>query len=189
MDQPGSHTVLWTSDRCKRIADLGDVGKPLRVVFGGSHRSMPRLSPSVAEGDFVYPLYVADKQLHVIGRLTVSAIMPIEAYLDDVLQLDEHDQQRSIQDLESTLLAERSAFGHQIPYGCVLEAAIGEGTAIRLDNVVPPDMLERIYFVTRRGDQPIQHVENGRLVRVVSLQGNVRRLAPASAAEFAALVG
>jgi len=36
------HTILWTNDFCKKLKRAGDAGKPLRVVFSGSHQSQPR---------------------------------------------------------------------------------------------------------------------------------------------------
>jgi hypothetical protein len=77
---------------------------------------------------------------------------------------------------------------HYLAPTCTEEVAVGEeGTSIRLDNAVPPDMLERLRFRSRRGERPLKHVENGRLKSIVSLQG-IYRLSEASAAEFETLV-
>jgi hypothetical protein len=71
---------------------------------------------------------------------------------------------------------------------CTGEVAVGEeGTPIRPDNAVLPEVLERLSFRSRRGERPLKHVEDGRLKSIISLQG-IYRLSDASAADFETLV-
>jgi hypothetical protein len=71
---------------------------------------------------------------------------------------------------------------------CTTEVVIGEeGTPIRLDVAVPPDLLERLRFRSRRGERGLKHIQNGRLTQAITLQG-IYRLSPSSADELAALL-
>ncbi|MFD9723622.1 hypothetical protein [Streptomyces sp. NPDC059072] len=61
------------------------------------------------------------------------------------------------------------------------------GAPPAFDTVVPPDLLERLTFTSRRGERTLKYVEEGRLMRSVSVQG-IHRLAAGSAAELRELV-
>ena len=65
-----------------------------------------------------------------------------------------------------------------------MEAALGEGTPIDLENAIPSDMLERIRYASEHGERAIKYVEDGELKRPVSIHGGVYRLTPPSAKEF-----
>jgi hypothetical protein len=72
---------------------------------------------------------------------------------------------------------------------CTDEVAIGEeGTPIRLDMPIPPELLARLRFSSRRGERGLKHIENGRLKSSIGLQGGVYRLHEASAHELMELV-
>ncbi|MFI8500694.1 hypothetical protein ACIGFK_19700 [Streptomyces sp. NPDC085524] len=72
--------------------------------------------------------------------------------------------------------------------GCVTEVLLGPpGTPLTFSTVAPPDLLERLTFTSRRGERTLKYVEEGRLVRSVSLQG-IYRLAADSATELRGLV-
>lgn len=71
---------------------------------------------------------------------------------------------------------------------CTSEVVIGEeGMPIRLDVAVPPDLLVRLRFRSRRAERGLKYIEDGRLTKVLSLHG-IYRLSPSSAAELAALL-
>ncbi|GAA2626221.1 MULTISPECIES: hypothetical protein [Streptomyces] len=55
------------------------------------------------------------------------------------------------------------------------------------DTVVPPELLARLTYTSRRGERTLRHVEDGRLVRSHGVQG-IYRLAAGSAAELRQLV-
>jgi hypothetical protein len=68
------------------------------------------------------------------------------------------------------------------------EVVIGQdGTPLRLDLVVPPNLLERLTFRSRRRERTLKHVQNGRLTHAISLQG-IYRLSEPSASQLAALL-
>ncbi|MEV6209808.1 hypothetical protein [Kitasatospora sp. NPDC051914] len=55
---------------------------------------------------------------------------------------------------------------------------------LRVERITPydgdADPLERLTYISRRGERTLDHVEDGRLLRAVGVQG-VYRLSPASA--------
>ena len=55
----------------------------------------------------------------------------------------------------------------------------------RFDCVVPGEMLEQIRYRSRRGERSIKHVEDGKLLHHMSIQGGTYRLSPESAKMFA----
>ncbi|MFD4913933.1 hypothetical protein ACFWNR_11985 [Streptomyces virginiae] len=61
------------------------------------------------------------------------------------------------------------------------------GSPLSFGTTVPPDLLERLTYTSRRGERTLKYIEDGRLTRSVSLQG-IYRLAPASASELRRLV-
>lgn len=61
------------------------------------------------------------------------------------------------------------------------------GFRYHLDLVVPPDVLERWRFTSRKGPRPIRFLENGRLTRSNSFQG-IYRVEPDTASELFGLL-
>ncbi len=186
-----SFTVLWTRDRCRLLEEQGEVGTPLEVLFGGAHQSLPKISSfGVARGDYLYPLYCVDKVLYIIARLKVSEIIPIKHYLSDVLKLRKRDKTpdnwwEASRTIDRMSQKKRKELGHRCPYGCVIEAALGEGTPIVFDNAIPATMLQAIRYASPKGERPIKYVENGELKRLNSIHGGVYRLSDESASMFA----
>ncbi|MDX2650548.1 hypothetical protein PV341_44790 [Streptomyces sp. PA03-1a] len=167
-DAPQSFTTLWTNDLCRRLTRDGYTGRPLRVLFGGPHQSLPsfRLA-GVRPGDRVFPLRVHRTRLHVLGRLEVARIIPYEEAADELAKLPDWSP------LEG---------------GCVSEVLVGPpGTPLDFGTTVPGELLERLTYRSRRAERRLRFVEDGRLMRSVGLQG-VYRLAPGSAAELDRLV-
>lgn len=185
-----SYTVMWPMDRCKWLDKIGEIGRPIRVIFGGSHQSIPSLSHfKVQPGDAVYPIFAAKGVLHVIARLPISEIVPLDKYLKDVLKLPKPLRELPLFDLTARLEKEMSHLGHRMPHGCIYEAGMGDGTPMRLDIAVPPAMLESIRYQSSRGERPIKHVQDGLLKHSVSIHGGVYRLTDASARDFERLLG
>ncbi|AXI78787.1 hypothetical protein [Peterkaempfera bronchialis] len=70
---------------------------------------------------------------------------------------------------------------HPSKSGCISEVVLGApGTPIRFDAPLPGDCLEQLTSTWRRGERKLKYVEDGRLLRALSLQG-IYRLAPDSA--------
>ena len=184
-----SYTVLWDAERCNWLAKSGEIGKPIEVIFGGVHQSVPSLTRfKVKPGDDVYPVRVHQRVLYVIARLRVSDIVPLEEYFRTYLKLPKKLLKMDLWDLEEKLWKDMPELGHRLPYGCIVEAAIGQGTPMTLHCAVPPGLLESIRYRSQRGERPIKHVEGGQLQHAISMHGGVYRLSPDSARDFENLV-
>jgi hypothetical protein len=185
-----SYTVLWTNDRCEWLRKNNEVGRPLRVLFGGPHQSAPRFSRfGVKPGDYLYPVSVFQGDLYLIARMKVKEFIALRGYLTEHLGLSKAEVGSILFNLEEKLRNERPELGHLLPYGCVDQVAIGEeGISIRFDRIVPGTMLESLRFRSQRGERGLKQIENGKLKSVISLQGGVYRLAPDSAKIFDRLI-
>lgn len=183
-------TTYWPLDYVSRIRKAGDVGAPLKVVFGGGHSSFP--APSfygAKQGDVLFPISVTKKTLHIIGQLKIESIIPIEQYLKDVLQLPEQLCSLSLFDLTQQLATERPELGHRAPHDCIYEAAIGDGSSISITCVVPPLLLDSLRLVNRKGESRcIPYVSDGQVHRSFGLQGHCYRLCDSTAALFSRLL-
>ena len=173
MTMVDSYTVFWSNHRCQALERHG-LGARLTVLFGGPHLSQPNFRRAgVNEGDFLYPVRVLSGSLYVLGRMRVRQLISLEdsqtgATLDTYLQ--RYPQWRWLQE------------------SCTNEVVVGQdGTPLRLDLVVPPDLLERLTFSSRRKERTLKHVQDGRLTYTISLQG-IYRLSEPSAAELAELL-
>lgn len=184
-----SYTVLWTDDRRRWLKNNGVTGRSLRVLFGGGHQSAPSFTRfGVKPGDSIYPVWVHGGVLHLVARLRVREIIPVADYLLHHLDCPDVDPTRHLHEVQADLIRQHPELEHRIPWGCVSEAALGEGTPIRFDLAVPPGLLERLRFRSQRGERGLKYVEDGRLKRSVGLQGGVYRLVPESAVGFERLV-
>jgi len=167
-----SYTVFWTMDRWLGALAVGH--KPLPVLFGGPHFSEPSFRRAgVKVGDQIYPVAVQNRRMHVVGRMRVREMVLLS------------------QDDGPTLIDQRfpqfKAWKILAPT-CTEEVIIGmEGTTLRADLEVPPDMLGRLRFRSQRGERSLKHVRDGELVRSIGLQG-IYRLAEESADDLSALV-
>ena len=173
-----------------RIRKAGDVGSPLKVVFGGGHSSFPAPSFYGAQaGDVLFPVSVTRKTLHIIGRLEIESIIPIEQYLKDVLQLPEQLCRLNLFDLTQQLASDRPELGHRAPHDCIYEAAIGDGSPISVTCVVPPVLLDTVRLVNRKGEsRSIPYVSDGQIHKSFGLQAHCYRLCDSTAALFSRLL-
>ncbi|MFE0604106.1 hypothetical protein ACFW2T_19650 [Streptomyces sp. NPDC058892] len=143
------------------------------MLFGGPHQSLPSFQRAgVQPGDLIYPVRVLRTRLHVLGAMEVSRIIPYE---DAGVVLHDDDYAKLLD-------------WRPLKAGCVTEVVTGPpGSLLSFGTAVPPDLLERLTYSSRRGERTLKYVEEGRLIRSVSLQG-IYRLAPASAAELRRLI-
>lgn len=143
------------------------------MLFGGPHQSLPSFRHAgVQPGDRVYPVRVHRTRLHVLGMLEVARIVPYEN-VGSVLPDEDYVKLLDWRPLKT---------------GCVSEVLVGPpGAPLRFDTVIPGELLERLTFTSRRGERLLKYVEDGRLIRSVSLQG-IYRLAADSAEEIDQLV-
>jgi hypothetical protein len=179
-----AYTTLWTHERCQEARNAKQAGVPLRLLFGGPHLSQPSFRRAgVKVGDYVYPLSVRRGILYLIARLHVQAILTLEEYIEHHSKLFAPYKQTTW--AMETLAAFISAHPQQryLFHTCTDEVITGEGTSIRFDRVIPPAIVSRLRYRSRRGERPIKHLENGAVKRAISLQG-IYRLSVQSAIDF-----
>jgi hypothetical protein len=183
------HTLLWTNDYCKKLKRAGETGKPLRVLFSGSHQSQPSLRAfGVGPGDYIFVIRVEKGRMFIVAGMRVRKYIHFHSYLADVLGLDDSYINRRPSDLEAVLAKEHPDWGHLLPWGCLTEVVLGDGTPINFDRAVPPEIVQRIRFTSRRGERPIKHLDGGVIKSSVSLQGGAYVLSEESAKELMRLV-
>lgn len=183
-------TTYWPMDYVSRIKKAGDVGSPLKVVFGGGHSSFP--APTIygaKAGDVLFPVSVTRKTLRIIGKLEIESIIPIERYLKDVLQLPEQLCRLNLFDLTQQLETKQPELGHRAPHDCIYEAAMGNGSPISITCVVPPVLIDTVRLVNRKGEsRSIPYVSDGLVHKSFGLQGHCYRLCDNTAALFSRLL-
>ncbi|CAL9559208.1 hypothetical protein [Streptomyces sp. Tu 3180] len=169
---PNSYTTLWTNDLCRTLFREGYAGERLTVLFGGPHQSLPSFtSAGVRPGDVIHPVRVFRKRLWVLGAMEVGRVL-------------DHDTAGEELAVEDYL---RLVHWRPLRSGCVSEVVVGPpGTPLTFDRPVPPDLLTRLTYRSRRGERRIKHVVDGELRRAVSVHG-IYRLAPESARELGEL--
>jgi hypothetical protein len=127
-------------------------------------------------------------RMFLVAGMRVRKYIHYHSYLTDVLGLDDSYSNRSLWELESVLAKEHPDWGHLLPRGCLTEVVLGDGTPIDFDRAVPPDVVQRLRFTSRRGERPIKHLDGGTIKSSVSLQGGAYVLSEDSAKEFMGLV-
>lgn len=202
-----AYTVFWTQARCDALRRLGGVGQPLHMLFGGPHASEPSFRrATVHPGDDLYPIAVRAGTIYVLGRVRVRRILSLEEYVEAQSDLfapylreppawvlergDSTLTPRHVQALEAfdRLRAAQPEFRY-LALTCTSEAvACEDGAPLRLDLTIPPDMLERLRYRSRRAERDLsKYIRDGRLTSILGVQG-IYRLSEASQREFEALV-
>src|SRR5205823_4203795 len=69
VERSDRYTMLWPADLCRQMEQSGELGRPLRFVWGGSNQQTRFSSMSVRAGDYLYPLRVRSHTLYVIARM------------------------------------------------------------------------------------------------------------------------
>ncbi|WP_280857742.1 hypothetical protein [Streptomyces sp. SAI-144] len=169
-----TYTTLWTNDLCRALGAGGFEGEPLTVLFGGPHTSMPSFARAgVRPGDRILPIRVFQKQMWVLGTMEVERLV---------------DYDRVGEELSVERQAHLNRWG-MLEGSCASEVLLGgPGVPLGFGRPVPPDLLARLTYRSRRGERQIKHVVEGELRSAVSLQG-VYRLAPDSARELEEFLG
>lgn len=141
-----AYTYLWTND-C-RVSRFDREGEPLTCAAGSLFTAR-----GVGPGDAVYVIGVHDRQVFLIGRLTVARVWERTAW--DA----EHDCP---------------------PLWPGAEVIQGEGTPMGLTRTIPPHVLRQLRFVDAKGREKPVTTTAGMVDSPQSLR-NVRRLSGASA--------
>jgi hypothetical protein len=161
-----SYTVLWTNELCRELIRGGFAGQRPTVPFGGPHQSRPSFRRAgVGPGDRIFAV-----------RAWRTALYPV--CFMEVRRIVDYDR-------AGTELADEDYAGltHWRPLksGGITEVVLGPpGRPLRFDRPLPGEHLEHLTFTSRRGERKLKYVEDGRLLRALSLQG-IYRLAPQSA--------
>jgi hypothetical protein len=168
-------TTLWTHSRGAELRRAGLVGERPSVAFGGIHTSLPSWA-SVEPGDDMYAIYAIKCVAYVVCRMRVvdkrcgACCGPAPTRWDEPTHPGHADW---------------SMLGTD---DCGASPVHVESTPVRFDVAIPGELLARIAWRNRRGEESrLRQVVDGRLTSTVSLQ-TIRRLTEASAAELAALV-
>lgn len=161
-----SYTVLWTNDLCRELIRGGFTGQRPTALFGGPHQSRPSfLRAGVAPGDRIFAVRAWRTALYPVCSMQVQRIVDYDRAGEE---LADEDYPKLIH-------------WRPLKSGCVSEVVLGPpGSPLRFDRPLPGHHLEHLTFVSRRGERKLKHVDDGRLLRAVSLQG-IYRLAPESA--------
>lgn len=163
VDRSDRYTMLW-ADSYSRGA-LNQPNRPLRQVWGGHNQRTDFSFMGVKPGDYLYPLRVRKKKVYVVARMKIQAVLSRQEYL-------------------STYPANRE----MVDSTCDRHFLLGEnGTLIRYDLAVPPQMLERMRFRSRKQERGLKYLKDGELARSVSLHG-IFRLTQSSAADLDSLL-
>lgn len=202
-----AYTMFWTRERCDALRRLGWAGRPLETLFGGPHTSEPGFTRAcVRPGDSVYPIAVRAGVLYVLCSVRVRRILALEDYIEQHPDLfaphlkeppawvfeswNPGPSPRSVQAIEAfdRYRAAHPAVRAFAPT-CTDEAVECEdGTPLRFDLAVSPDLLARLRFRSQRHERDLhRHLRDGRLVQSIGVQG-IYRLNESSASELEALV-
>jgi hypothetical protein len=205
-----AYTMFWTHDRCDALRKLGRLGKPLDVLFGGPHISEPSFRRAgVRSDDEVYPVAVKAGILYVLCRIRVARVLSLENYVAAHRDLfapylveppawfnELREARHTLVDFDA--VQARDALNHycdvrpELRYlapTCTDEVVECEdGTPLRLDVAVPPDLLLRLRYRSQRGERDLhKYIRDGRLIQSLGVQG-IYRLSEPSARDVAALV-
>jgi hypothetical protein len=201
------YTMFWTRERCDSLRRLGWAGRPLETLFGGPHTSEPSFKRAcVRPGDDVYPISVRAGILYVLGRVRVRRILALEDYVEHAVDLfapyleeppawvfESRGFSLSPRFVQATEAFDRYRAAHPaiqaLAPTCTDEAVECEdSTPLRFDLAVPPDMLARLRFRSRRRERDLhKYLRDGRLMQSLGVQG-IYRLSEPSARELEALV-
>lgn len=202
-----AYTVFWTKARCDALRRAENVGKPLHTLFGGPHTSEPSFRrATVQPGDDLYPITVRAGVLYILGRVTVGRILTLADYVFErqslfapyiteppAWALEPGRSSLSPRYVQASqafdrLLKASPEYRYLAP-SCTEEAVeCVDGTPMRLDCAVSPDLLARIRYRSRRAERDLsKYICDGRLSGILGVQG-IYRLSDETAREFAALV-
>lgn len=173
--ESSSYFILWPNDWCTMLEKAGEQSE-LTVMYGGPHTSVPPLG-KVSVGDFIYPVRIKNGCLFVLGRMQVSEIKDADTYL--ALEGISRVKGQLWDTYGPELLKLKPHLGHRVPRNCVDHAALGHGTAIRFDCMIPVSVLQMLQLGLKGKEKPLP-LKDGK-VSHVNLQGHYRRLSDESA--------
>ena len=103
-----SFLVLWSQDRIKSLKAKGELGTPLRVVYGSPHQSAPSLLRyGVTSGDTIFVVGLKGGALHLISKVQVAQIVSADDFFRDHLRLSPAELNLRLWELEKRLALSR----------------------------------------------------------------------------------
>jgi len=184
-----SYTAFWSNERCKLIRKYHLEGTLLDTLFGGPHTSEPSFRRAgVKPGGTTYPIRVYRGSVYIIASMRVREIISIEEYIERNPEMFSDFAHSPWASVTFDDYIKRHPEKRILAPTCTEEAILGcEGTPIRLDLIISPDLLERLRFRSQRRERGLKHIEAGRLTRAISIQG-IYRLSEQSAEEISNLL-
>ena len=167
--------TLWSKEYCRWIKKCNDNG-PLEVIFGGPHTSLPSIR-KIKIGDTIIPVCIDNGQLFLISSLTVENILSPEIYLFSRFNIKKPEK-----DLWDMYFIENkeivTKLVHRIPKTCADIAVIGgNGLAINFSRKIPDKLLPKLLFGPKGKEKQLSGInEEGKILKVFSLKGHIRRL-------------
>lgn len=142
-------TILFAEWQRERLEQVGAVGAPLRLVFGGYNRDS-KFPARFKASDRIYALHVRDGALYLAGRLRVGRIVS----RDEV----------------------PAELGHLVFHSCAERVALAdEATTLSFERAVPPEVLARFRWKSPTEETGVRAPkfvdEDGRITRPLSFQG------------------
>ena len=173
-----SYLIMWPMSRIEDLNKHQEIGQPLVVFFGSPHASAPSLKKyGVTSGDRVFIVFVQKGVIYLLCRFTVGRLMTELDYARDYLNVSAEDLTLHTWTLWEKLAKEQPNLGQRQPWGCVDEATIPLASSLtKLDQVIPVEVLERLQFVTKRGEIRSLPLVNGQFKKINALHGHFHRL-------------
>lgn len=164
------------------------MGKGIEFLFGGPHTSQPSFTRAgVTAGDVVYPISVRDGRVHILARVVTRQVVTVEDFIaahPGLYPSEQHGQWPS-QTLESGIGL--NPWLRALNWTCSDHVLLTErSTPLNPETVLPPGMLTRLTYRSRKAERPVRGIVDGRLTTLVSLQG-VYKLSLSSASDFDSL--
>lgn len=149
-----NYLIYWPYSWVKLLFDNGDTG-PLEVIYGGVHCSQPPLG-KVGVGDVVFPVTLVNKQLFVLGRMTISEIIDAEDYTQT--HVFANGKPFLWEEYNAT---HKHLIDHTIPRTHATHAAIGEDGASLAMRPFPAAALPYIKLGAKPGEENAIRLREG----------------------------
>jgi hypothetical protein len=184
-----SYTTLWANDWITRLTKSRAIDRPWKFLFGGPHISQPSFTRAgVKVEDTIYPIRLYKGVLYLLAQVKVKEMISYEEYLKGYLGLlsgEESDLER-YEKIEQYRKQHANDL-HLLPRTCTDEAIVAEEEcSLRFDLAIPPEILERLRYRSKKRERGVKHIEEGKLRSTVSIFG-IYRLSEASAQEISGL--
>ncbi len=180
-----SFTVLWNHDRVAIAKRHGLLGQPIPFLFGGPHTSQPSFCRAgVQGGDVVYPVQVKSGVVHLLARVVVREIVPVETFVHERTDLYPPEKRGRWMGETLDIAIQSQPWLRALNWTCSDHVLKPEKSSpLTVEVTLPVHALERLSFRSKKTLRPIEGVEDGRLTTITGLQG-VYRLSEKSAEDF-----